>query len=311
MTFARTARWWAVPPLLAALAAGCGSRGSDYSLTVGADDGGGSFVEGDATAAGPLEASIEQNDVAVKIVTLSCAGDCADVKAVATGGHPPYTFKWDDGSTNPSRRVCPTSTTSYLLNASDTGTTGEVPRPAQTVEVPLTADVLSCPDGGATACDGGGAAPASGLYAGTFYCPPGPDGGIVGLPGPDGGLITGDFWVDLAIDPSSAVQTGTLYGKWVVLGVIEFQASLKGTLDCSTGEFSASWVDGVWGIPGPVPVDSGAPLSVIAAGMPTGDLTASVVSGSPGTITGALDWFQTSTDNGSECHGTYEATLQQ
>jgi hypothetical protein len=44
--------------------------------------------------------------------------------------------------------------------------------------------------------------------------------------------------------------------------------------------------------------------------MPTGDFTASVVSGSPGTIAGAVDWFATSTDNGSTCNGTYIATLQ-
>ena len=112
-------------------------------------------------------------------------------------------------------------------------------------------------------------------------------------------------------DPSSGEQTGTLYGKWVVLGVIAFQASLQGTLDCSTGELSAIWVNGVWGLPGPAPADASAPLSVIATGMAPGDLTAAVVSGSPGTIAGTLDWFESSTDNGSECHGTYTATLQQ
>jgi hypothetical protein len=44
--------------------------------------------------------------------------------------------------------------------------------------------------------------------------------------------------------------------------------------------------------------------------MPTGDLTASVVPGTPGTIAGAHDRFETSTDNGSRCRGTYTATLQ-
>jgi hypothetical protein len=314
MTAAMPRSAGAVGPLLAVLVLGCGTTGSNdgYSLPVGSDDGGGTFAEGDARSQGAFDAHIEDGDhVEVTIVTLRCAGDCADVEAVATGGQAPYTFVWDDGSTAATRKVCPTSSTNYSVGVTDTGTVGEFPRPAETVKVPLTARVLSCHDGGATPCEGGGVdVPASGLYAGTFYCPPDADGGILALPSADGGLITGDFWVNLAIDPSNANQTGTLYGKWVVLGVIAFQASLQGTLDCSTGEFSASWVNGVWGLPGPVPADASAPLSVIAAGMPSGDLTASVVSGSPRTIAGALDWFETSTDNGSRCHGTYTATLQ-
>jgi hypothetical protein len=135
------------------------------------------------------------------------------------------------------RRVCPDATTSYWVNVTDTGITGELPTPPQTVRAALTADVLTCPDAATSSCGGGAGPgiPASGLYAGTFYCPPGSDGGIVALPGSDGGLITGDFWVDLSVDPSLNQVTGMLYGKWVVLGVIAFQAGLQGTLDCSAG----------------------------------------------------------------------------
>ncbi len=57
-------------------------------MPVGSDDGGGSsFAGGDATASGALDASIDENHVTVTIVTLRCAGDCADVQAVATAGY--------------------------------------------------------------------------------------------------------------------------------------------------------------------------------------------------------------------------------
>jgi hypothetical protein len=136
--------------LLSISAVGCGSSGGNlYSLPVGDDDGGGgSFAGTDATASGAFDAHIEQNHVMVTIVTVSCAGRCADVEAVATGGQPPYTFAWDDGSTSASRQVCPASSTNYFVKVTDTATVGELARAAQTVQVPLTADVLACPEGG-------------------------------------------------------------------------------------------------------------------------------------------------------------------
>jgi hypothetical protein len=86
------------------------------------------------------------------IVTLSCAGECADAMAVATGGYSPYSFAWENGSTDPQRRVCPTASTSYHLSVSDSGTrSGEFSRPAQTIQVPLTAEVLDCSDAGTRA----------------------------------------------------------------------------------------------------------------------------------------------------------------
>jgi hypothetical protein len=137
--------------VLATAALGCGSNGGNlYSLPVGDDDGGGgSFAGSDATASGAFDAHIEQNHVTVTIVTLSCAGRCADVEAVATGGQPPYTFAWDDGSASASRQVCPASSTSYFVKVTDTATVGELARAAQTVQVPLTADVIACLDAGA------------------------------------------------------------------------------------------------------------------------------------------------------------------
>jgi hypothetical protein len=132
------------------LAAGCGSHGNGGLLgevgTYGADAG--SFEPGDAGVTGPLDAHVEHDGVAVTFLTLSCSGDCAEVVAVATGGNPPYSFAWEDGSTSAQRRVCPSSTTKYRVTATDTGTTGEIARPAATAAASLTAEVLACPDAG-------------------------------------------------------------------------------------------------------------------------------------------------------------------
>ena len=128
----------------------CGtSAGNPYSLPVGSDDAGtGSFGARDATAAAPLDAQIQENHVAVTIVALGCAGDCKTVEVVVTGGDPPYSFLWSDGSKSQTRQVCATATTSYGVAVTDSGSTGEFPRPAETINRPLTASVLACPDGG-------------------------------------------------------------------------------------------------------------------------------------------------------------------
>jgi hypothetical protein len=136
---------------LPVLVAACGSGGgADYAVDVGTDDaGGGAFGPvGEAGASASLTAHIEQNGMTVTFVTLSCADRCADVVAVASGGNAPYTYRWADGATGAARHVCPSSTTSYAVSVTDTATTGELGRPAQTVRVPLTANVIACPDGG-------------------------------------------------------------------------------------------------------------------------------------------------------------------
>lgn len=139
----------AVVALLIALSADCGtSANSGYSLDAGGDDSGNiTFATGDAGAQG-LDAYIEQGQVAVRLITLSCAGDCATVQAVGTGGDPPYTYAWENGSTNPVRQVCPASDTAYSVKVTDTGGSGENLRPPQTAGASVTADVLACPDGG-------------------------------------------------------------------------------------------------------------------------------------------------------------------
>jgi hypothetical protein len=41
----------------------------------------------------------------VTLLTLACEGDCADIVAVASGGREPYSFEWEDGSTEATRHV--------------------------------------------------------------------------------------------------------------------------------------------------------------------------------------------------------------
>jgi hypothetical protein len=131
---------------------GCGSSGNTGSAgSVGVDgpDAGITLSGRDAGASGGLGAYVEQGQVQVMRITVSCPGDCATVEAVGTGGNPPYTFSWDDGSTAATRKLCPTSTTSYSVQVTDTAAGGELGRPAETAQAGLTAVVLSsCPDGG-------------------------------------------------------------------------------------------------------------------------------------------------------------------
>jgi hypothetical protein len=117
---------------------------------------------GDASISNALSAHIEQDHLTVELVTLACGGGCADVVAVAKGGFPPYSFAWEDGSTDPSRRVCPTSTTHYRVSVTDAGeTSGELTQAPETADAELTADVVVCP------VDAGSPAPAPPADAGT------------------------------------------------------------------------------------------------------------------------------------------------
>jgi hypothetical protein len=66
--------------------------------------------------------------------------------AVAKGGFAPYSFTWEDGSTNPERHVCPTTNTAYQITVTDTGyQSPEFSRRPQTAQASVTANVLACP----------------------------------------------------------------------------------------------------------------------------------------------------------------------
>jgi hypothetical protein len=121
------------------------------------------FVGADGSSAESLDAYIAEKGVEIAVVAVSCAGDCAEVEAIATGGRPPYTYAWDDGSTNPARQVCPAANSAFSVQVSDTGTTGEFARPSQTARASVTASILGmCPDSGHAPLEAGlDAAPAT------------------------------------------------------------------------------------------------------------------------------------------------------
>jgi hypothetical protein len=145
-------------PVIAVVVLACSATGAPERQVVGTEGSGGRAGSGAGGVGGglggvgggssPFNVHIEQNQIRIEIVTLSCSGECADVVAVARNGRPPYSFTWENGSTDPARRVCPASDTRYRVTVTDTGTGGEVPRPPVTVEATLTADVLECPDAG-------------------------------------------------------------------------------------------------------------------------------------------------------------------
>src|SRR5688572_20132739 len=102
---------------LPALAVACSAAGEPSPLVVGSegrgpngDSGGGGTVpiQPDGGGSNAFTAHIEHHGAPVTIVAL-CTNDCAEVEAVASGGYRPYTFVWEDGSTNPVRRLCPTA----------------------------------------------------------------------------------------------------------------------------------------------------------------------------------------------------------
>jgi hypothetical protein len=197
---------------------GCGSgENGGPPGEVGTYDPDAGFSINGADASGPaaLDASIEQRGLQVKFITLSCAGDCAMVQAVGTGGHPPYTFAWEDGSTNANRQVCPTASTSYAVKVTDTGMAGEFARAAASARASLTADVLSCPDGGPPQDGGSGSACISNpSFEGTAALDVGP--GVFAAPpwSTCGALGGADVWDDtvgagLGLSGIKASQGGT------------------------------------------------------------------------------------------------------
>ena len=211
------------------LALGCSASGSAHTLVVGNEETGGAggaagragheqgsggrmLVLGDAAVSKPLSARIESpQGVAVEFVTLSCANDCADVLAVAKGGVGPYAFAWEDGSTDPARHVCPTTTTRYDLTVKDAGIrSGEFPRPPATATAALTANVIQCPLDAGTVGPLPDATPPSGppVYWATWtavtIANPGAAQGTLSPPG-------GDVQVSFAgqVGPSSAISGDT------------------------------------------------------------------------------------------------------
>ena len=153
----------AVSGWLLVLAVGCSAHHGRDDLVVGRDPKAGS---GAAQAGAPnrnsgvagtsasasggrraLTAAIQNREgVTLDVVTVGCAGSCYEVVAVARGGYPPYSYQWEDGSSDAARTLCPDATRVFSVVAQDRGySSAEFTREPEAVEAKVTAEVLACP----------------------------------------------------------------------------------------------------------------------------------------------------------------------
>jgi hypothetical protein len=134
------------------LRVGMGSPGAGASGgAAGVDNpsGSGGSAGGIDSSDNALAVEIQHEALAVELVTLRCAGECAEVEAVASGGHEPYTFAWDDGPTATVRMLCPEETTTFGVAVTDTAVEAEEHEyEARTARAEVTAEVLRCPEDG-------------------------------------------------------------------------------------------------------------------------------------------------------------------
>jgi hypothetical protein len=130
-------------------------QGAAGSAGMGFENPGGNAGTGVQQADNALTVRVEDvREMTIEIITLACAGDCADIEAVARGGHPPYTFEWEDGSTDAMRRVCLEAAAELTVSTTDTAIEAdENGYEAQTARTEVSARVLDCADAGAQ--DGG------------------------------------------------------------------------------------------------------------------------------------------------------------
>lgn len=87
----------------------------------------------------------------VELIVIACGGACIELQAVASGGNPPYAYRWDDGSTEQTRTLCFDEASTVAVSATDTAIdTEEFKRDALTTRTEADASVLACPDAGVT-----------------------------------------------------------------------------------------------------------------------------------------------------------------
>ncbi|HEX2677808.1 MAG TPA: hypothetical protein VHM19_14245, partial [Polyangiales bacterium] len=205
---------WVVVVLLA-----CGALGCSRDVATGrrsgsepGDKGGGAAGAGFGNAGkagsgsgvgdteGALRVHVEDAQrMTLEVLTLACAGDCADIEAVAHGGNPPYTFAWEDGSTHAKRRVCLDAAKTLSVSASDSAvTTAEFVHDAQTVVAEVSAAVLDCGDGGTPIIPGELCVPNA-----SFEGTPGVNGSADGAPGG----IPGQMHIAFEADPWQECET--------------------------------------------------------------------------------------------------------
>jgi hypothetical protein len=140
-------------------ASGEAARGAAGSAGVdGVGNPGGSGGTGVHQAEPALTVRVEDvSEMTIEIVTLACAGDCAEVDAVASGGKPPYTFEWNDGVATGARELCADDDGAFTVTVEDTPILDdEFSYAGQTATARVTVDVLACGSdaGPDDSCDG-------------------------------------------------------------------------------------------------------------------------------------------------------------
>lgn len=218
------------PALLAGSLAlpGCGSSRA-APVFVGTGDGpdaapGGTSSEGGASVgdSGPLHVTMDGSAaLAVGIVLVGCQGDCANVKAVASGGNPPYTLQWSDGAQGTARSLCGSDGGTYAVTATDTAVAGgEFPHPQETATASVPGAALGCGgDAGAPSPKvywakwSGGDAGATGNAQGTISPPSGDitvtyDGQLTALQTSAATLLAGNDWTPASTYTSATVADG-------------------------------------------------------------------------------------------------------
>jgi hypothetical protein len=130
----------------------CTSSRGDGGLSVAGSGSGHAGSSASLPEDAALRAHIEDaNAIQIDVVTLSCAGECAEIVAVARGGIPPYTFAWDDGETSARRQVCLQSSDELSVHVQDTKIeSDEFYYGGQTTSASVSVTVLECPGDGGT-----------------------------------------------------------------------------------------------------------------------------------------------------------------
>jgi hypothetical protein len=172
------------------------------------------------TVSNALSVHVEDlKGLTVEVVALKCAGDCADIRAVAMGGNPPYAFAWEDGSSGSTRHVCLTEGAQFKIIATDTAIeSAEFQYPAHTVTAAVTAKVLDCTDASAP-----NAAPSP----------------------------TGLICASLPSSPVCKLEGGVTLPEDLSVALIDQQQYFAGGADLPAGRYRLTYVDGCfcYGVP--------------------------------------------------------------
>lgn len=138
----------------AAGSAGSGEAGTSIGGASGPNAAGAGASAGSGGVSGPagagasddLQVHIEdQAQLEVEIVTVSCPGECVEVKAVARGGQPDYHFMWEDGTTSATRMLCPEQDSTHEVTVTDTARVSEeFGHAMETASASVGAHVLEC-----------------------------------------------------------------------------------------------------------------------------------------------------------------------